>query len=98
MTLEACGEVGENRYFFAPFREMLRKTAPPRCRVERVDGTTCRLHLSSDAFIWQLHIAEPEGVFASDNDFDLLPGGERCITVTTSDPDYQPELHWIEEE
>ena len=94
----AEGEVSENRYFFAPFREMLRDCAAPRCEVERVDAHTCRLRLTSDGFLWQVHICEPDGVFVSDNDFDLLPGEARMVTVTTDDPAYQPELHWVGED
>ena len=93
----ADGEVSENRYFFAPFREMLRPASAPRCAVERVDRQTCRVRLESDEFLWQVHICEPDGVYVSDNDFDLLPGEARTVTVTTSDAAWQPELHWVGE-
>lgn len=99
VTLTAAdGEVSENRYFFAPFREMLRHCSAPCCTVERVDVHTCRVRLESDEFLWQVHICEPDGVFVSDNDFDLLPGEARTVTVTTDDPAYRPEIHWVGEE
>ena len=63
-----------------------------------MDAHTCSLRLTGDGFLWQGHICEPDGVFVSDNDFDLLPGEARVVTVTTDDPAYQPELHWVGEE
>ena len=97
----ADGVVAENRYFFAPYREVLaavrRADAKPCCTMERIDAETVRLHIVSDGFVWQLHIAEPDGVFAADNDFDLLPGEAREITVRAPQG-WQPELHWVGED
>ncbi len=91
------GTVTENRYFFAPYREMLTKHAAPRWTMERCGTDTFRLRITSEVFVWQLHIAEPEGVTASDNDFDLIPGESRTITIRAGEG-YQPELHWVGEE
>ncbi len=95
------GEVAESRYFFAPWREALAAVraagAQPRWTMERIDAAHVRLRIVSDGFVWQLHIAEPDGVFASDNDFDLLPGERRTVTVKAG-ADYQPELHWVGED
>ena len=96
----ADGRVSENRYFFAPYREVLqavqRLGVRPQYEMERVDQETVRLRLSGEGFVWQLHIAEPEGVLAADNDFDLLPGEARVVTVKAP-AGYEPELHWIGE-
>lgn len=91
------GTVSENRYFFAPFAQMLSKDVKPQCTVERLGEGCFRLCLRCDRFVWQLHIAEPDGVRVSDNDFDLLPGEERCVTVQADAADYAPELHWVGE-
>ena len=65
--------------------------------MERIDAENVRLRIGSDGFVWQLHIAEPDGVFASDNDFDLLHGKVREITVRAPQG-WQPELHWVGED
>ena len=100
------GAVAENRYFFAPYREVLaavrRLNTGARMTSERVDEETVRLHLLSDGFCWQVHICEPEGVFAQDNDFDLMPGEERVVAVKARlSPDgerYVPQIHWVGED
>lgn len=101
VTLTAAdGTVSQSRYFFAPYRAVLAAVmaldAQPRCAMSHIDAQTARLRIESDVFVWQLHIAEPDGVFAADNDFDLLPGEVREITVRAPEG-WQPELHWVGE-
>ena len=99
----AEGVVTENRYFFAPYREVLaalRRSEAGMCMTaERVDAETVHVHLLSDDFHWQVHICEPDGVFAEDNDFDLMPGEERVVTVKAplivDGERYVPEIHWV---
>lgn len=91
----AC--VSESRYFLAPFARMLPAQAKPACRVESAGEGSFRLMLRSDCFVWMLHIESSEGVQLSDNDFDLIPGEERIVYVTTGEADYIPRLHWLGE-
>lgn len=89
--------VSESRYFLAPFARMLSTQAAPMCVVERLPDHTFRLHLTSDIFVWMLHIETPGDVKVSDNDFDLLPGEEKIVYVTTLAEDYEPQMHWVGE-
>lgn len=89
--------ISENRYFFAPFQKMLCRDAAPEYITERLDESTFRLTLTSNRFVWMLHIETPDDVAVSDNDFDLLPGETRQVLVRTSQPNYTPVLHWLGE-
>ncbi len=96
--IRQSGEIiSENRYFFAPFKEMLCENAVPECVTEKLADHTFRLTLTSDRFLWMLHIETPDGVTVSDNDFDLLPGEPRVVTVHADTADYTPTLHWLGE-
>ena len=90
--------INESKYFFAPFAEMIPAKAHVGCRREAVGGDTFRLTLKSDRFVWMLHIAEPDGVTASENDFELWPGETREVLVTAKGGHYAPELHWMGKE
>lgn len=90
--------ISENRYFFAPFREMLCESAAPQCQVEALGEGLYRLTLTCDSFLWMLHIETPDGVEVSDNDFDLLPGQARQVIVRSDFPHYTPRLHWLGEQ
>lgn len=86
--------VSETRYFLAPFKKMLCPNAQPMYRVEKEKDGLLRLHLYSDCFVWMLHIAEEEGVELSDNDFDLIPGEEKIVCVSTDANTFVPQLYW----
>ena len=87
--------VNECRYFFAPFAEMAAKDAHVDCHCRRTGESTFEVTLTADRFVWLLHLAEPDGVTCSANDFDLWPGEEKALIVTTDNAQYQPVLHWI---
>lgn len=87
--------VSENRYFLAPFRKMLCHNAKPVCCVKKEDNGRFRLQLHSDRFVWMLHIAEPDGVKLSDNDFDLIPGEEKTVYVSANVDAFEPQLIWV---
>jgi len=78
------GEVlSENRYFFAPYGKLHVKEADVKTEVKVLSATKAEITLMADTFVWMLHLATPDGVEYSDNDFDLLPGEKKKITVTT---------------
>ena len=96
-VLEQNGTViSENRYFFAPFRNMLCRDAAPVYTTEDLGDGQYRLTLTSTRFIWMLHIETPDSVTVSDNDFDLLPGQARQVIVRAG-AGYMPRLHWLGE-
>ena len=82
----------ETKYFFAPFAEMVARDAAVRCDTRLLPDGRVEAALTADRFVWMLHIAEPDGVTASDNDFDLWPGETRTVTVTGR---ATPELRWM---
>lgn len=92
----ADGTTADTRYFFAPYAQMLRPHPAPDCQVEALPDGLYRLRLHSATFVWQLHIAELDGVFAQDNDFDLLPGVTREVLVRAPEG-WKPEIHWVGE-
>ncbi len=90
------GLLSENRYLLAPYGKLALKAAKVVCKKEKLAEDLCRLTLSSENFVWMLHIATPDGVDPVDNDFDLLPGVERKVVVRVEDADcFIPELHSI---
>lgn len=90
--------VNETKYFFAPFAEMVSHAASVQCSVCPVTEEQYAVTLTADRFVWMLHLAEPEGVACSDNDFDLWPGEAKTVIVTTRKPNYTPVLHWMGKE
>lgn len=90
--------INETKYFFAPFAEMVARDAHVNCTCRPLEGDRYELSLSTDRFVWMLHIAEPNGITCSDNDFDLYPGETKTITVTASQKDFVPVLHWMGKE
>lgn len=97
--LYACVKEGEqvlneNRYFFAPYGKLALKPATVSCEVEELSDTAYELTLSADSFVWMLHLATPDGVEVSDNDFDLIPGKEANVVVTVdAGASYAPEVY-----
>lgn len=86
--------INENRYFLAPYKTLDLKEACVECKMEQMSDTMCELVLSADTFVWMLHLATPVGVEATDNDFDLIPGQKKKITVQCEKmASYVPELH-----
>jgi len=97
--LYACVKEGkqvlnENRYFFAPYGKLALKPATVSCEVQKISDTSFELTLSADTFVWMLHLATPDGVEVSDNDFDLIPGKETKTVVTVdAGASYVPEVY-----
>lgn len=86
--------INENRYFFAPYGKLALKSATVSCAVKQLTETTWELNLSADTFVWMLHLATPDGVEYSDNDFDLLPGVTKTVQVICEERgSYQPEIY-----
>lgn len=86
--------LNENRYFFAPYGKLALQSANVSCDVKTLSDTSCELTLSADTFVWMLHLATPDGVEISDNDFDLLPEMEKKIVVSWEEgASYTPEVY-----
>lgn len=78
----ADGELlNENKYFFAPYGKLNLKQADISWKIEEVSDQEARLTVQADTFVWMLHLSDVEGFEYSDNDFDLLPGVPRTVTV-----------------
>ena len=78
----ADGELlNENKYFFAPYGKLNLKQADISWEIEEVSEQETRLTVQADTFVWMLHLLDAEGFEYSDNDFDLLPGVPRTVTV-----------------
>ena len=93
-VMEEGKVLNENRYFLAPYGKLELKEADIQCGVKKISDTLYEIHISADTFVWMLHLATPDGVEPSDNDFDLIPGVEKRITVQVKEADtYVPELH-----
>lgn len=87
----------ENRYFFAPFSKMAVKNAHVSHSLCKTAEDTYELTLNSDRFVWLLHLEATEETCYSDNDFDLLPGMPRTVTVVAKTKEFMPVMHWIED-
>lgn len=91
----ANGEVlSENRYFFAPYGKLALRKANVEMQVEAISEEESEITVKADTFVWMLHFATPDGVEFSDNDFDLLPGEKKRITVLKESLGaFEPEFH-----
>ncbi len=85
--------ISETKYFFAPFARTLTPDARIHTQVQALGPGRYALCLMADRFVWMLHLAQPEGTEFTDNDFDLWPGEEKTVIVTTSGEEYIPVLH-----
>ena len=91
--------LSENRYFFAPYGKLKLHEAKVHGKVNCLSETEAEITLKSDTFVWMLHFATPDGVEFSDNDFDLLPGEEKKITVTCENVrTFAPEIYGLNTE
>lgn len=90
--------VNETKYFFAPFAQMISRDGAVQCCCCPLAQGQYEVTVTADRFVWMLHLAEPDGTRYSDNDFDLWPGESKTVTVTTSDPNFEPVLHWMGKE
>lgn len=90
--------INEAKYFFAPFAEMPAQDAQVQCAAVRLDEDHYEVTMTADRFVWLAHLAEPNGVFCADNDFDLWPGEARTVLVAVKDDHYAPVLHWMGKE
>lgn len=88
--------VNETKYFFAPFAEMVTRDANVRHTVTPLGDGEYAMTLTADCFVWNLHISEPDGVTASDNDFDLWPNEPRTVKVRCTAEEYSPSVCWME--
>lgn len=72
----------ENRFFFAPYGQLMLEKARVNWTVRKSAEDQAELTLRSDRFVWMLHLQDQEGAIYSDNDFDLLPGREKRVVIT----------------
>ena len=97
--LLAEGEIiNETKYFFAPFDQMIPSGAQVQCECTPIGEDRWQVTLTTDRFIWMLHVAEPDGTTCSENDFELWPGERKTLTITTKQKDFTPVLHWMGKE
>lgn len=87
--------LNETKYFFAPFAEMPAHGAHIHYTCHPLDVSHYSITLTSDHFIWLLHLPEPADTTYSDNDFDLWPNEPKTITVHSSTKDFSPTMHWM---
>lgn len=86
--------LNENRYFFAPYKELKLKSAMVKCIIKKCSENKAEITLKTDTFVWMLHLADIEGFEISDNDFDLYADSPKTITLEGNRiSDYVPEIH-----
>lgn len=88
--------LSENHYFFAPYGKLNLKKAKVTCKVEKIAEDKAQLTLTCDTFVWMLHMDDPVGSICSDNDFVLLPGRPKTVTLTGADS--VPNIHSLNPE
>ena len=71
--------INENRYFFAPYKNLSLKRATVKCVLRALSDSRVEMTLSADTFVWMAHLAAVDGIDFTDNDFDLMVGSERII-------------------
>lgn len=89
------GEVlNENRYFFAPYNKLQLETAKVNCCIKKLSKSKLEIALEASNFVWMLHIATPDGIEYSDNDFDLLPNSKKIFYVEGQElENYVPDFY-----
>ncbi|GKX65313.1 beta-mannosidase [Inconstantimicrobium mannanitabidum] len=85
--------LNENRYFFAPYNKLNLSAADIECTVNRISDIKVKMKLQSTTFVWMLHLATPDGINPSDNDFDLISNEAKYIEVEVENAEnYMPEF------
>jgi len=78
------GVISENRYFLNKFKE-LEGVEPKICsELQKIDNKKYLLRLGSNSFALFTYLRLPEGIVSDDNYFDLFPGYEKHILVSTN--------------
>jgi beta-mannosidase len=86
VTMSKNGEVvNENKYLFAPFKELQLASAKVTCNIKKHMRGVFEVELTTDQFVWMLHLVKEDGVNYSDNDFDLIPGQKKRVFVKVDD-------------
>ncbi len=86
--------LSENRYFFAPYKDLQLPEATVTYALEGIGEHKAELTLQADGFVWMLHIADTEGIELGDNDFDLLNNQKKVITIEGKNiVDYAPQMY-----
>jgi hypothetical protein len=86
VTMSKNGEVvNENKYLFAPFKELQLASAKVTCNIKKHMRGVFEVELATDQFVWMLHLVKEDGVNYSDNDFDLIPGQKKRVFVKVDD-------------
>lgn len=91
-VLENGEIINENHYFFAPYGKLKLPEAEIAANLVPCTENTAQLTLTADSFVWMLHLKDLEGVSYDDNDFILLPGEKKTVTLTGNGLDRMPQL------
>jgi beta-mannosidase len=68
--------LSQNRHFLSPIGKVRLYNAEIQASIKEN-----KLYLKSDVFVWMAHIVIHDGVWVSDNDFDLIPNEEYVIDI-----------------
>lgn len=79
--LERGEVIHENHYFFAPYDKINVKKANVEMTLEQLEEDRYELTFSTDTFVWMMHMEQETDMELSDNNFDLVPGVERKVTI-----------------
>ena len=81
----AQGLCPPNCHFFAAIKDLRRQPTLPEASIAPGGGSELRVHLTSPAYAYFVHLAVPEETTRfSDNYFDLEPGESRTIVVSSA--------------
>lgn len=86
--------INENRYFFAPYKELKLQPATVQCNIRMLSDMEAEIALTADTFVWMLHLGDMDEFEVPDNDFDLLPGTRKVLTIKGKGMrDYVPQIY-----
>ncbi|MBN1679091.1 MAG: glycoside hydrolase family 2 protein [Anaerolineae bacterium] len=86
MSVTSAGPIFlRNRLFFAAIKDLQREPVEPDMQIEPVDAQHLNVHLRSPGYAYFVHLRLPDvAARFSDNYFDMEPGEERMIRVSSS--------------
>jgi len=76
--------ISQNRYFLVDFKNLEIPKPKLKTVLKKLSESAYKLKLSSENFVWMVNIQLPGGILVNDDYFDIFPGENYEVTITTS--------------
>jgi beta-mannosidase len=75
--------ISQNRCFLVDFKDLELPEPKLKTVLKKISGSVYKLKLSSENFAWMVNIEFPGGISVNDDYFDIFPGENYEVSITT---------------